>query len=428
MAKIRKSTDKEIPNWLKDESPKAVSLNYGIKERVSSNYKDSIIYLSVSYSKKSPKTVSLGLNRIKKGTLNAQDWSVKDDANTTKVLQNLRSKCQTIEADLRISGNELDETTFINLLFGNMNLRNLKPSFGEVIKMVGIDHYQKLEGIAHCAYTTKRYARDVEHIYNFLRLKFNTIHVPLSKINQGFAHDFWLHMKSELKWADDTVRKFVGFMRRVFIYANANGWVGTNPFMLIKNVRTKKTILYLTETEVKNLQSTVFLTEIYQETKDLALFQIETGLAYADLMELAPNHIKTDTDGTMYIFKSRFKTSNDFGTILTNNALEILKKYAKHPLAKLKGTCFPPITNQEYNRRLKEVGRVVGIETKITTHLLRKTFSTLSVNRGLSKDSLQYALGHTSVKTTEMYYAKTEVKRVLEEQKKVMLKNAKNTP
>ena len=319
---------------------------------------------------------------------------------------------------LRISGSELDETTFINLLFGNMSLKKLIPSFGEVIKMVGLDNYKKLEGINHCAYTTKRYARDVEHIYNFLRLKFNTIHVPLSKINQGFAYDFWMHMKSELKWADDTVRKFVGFMRRVFTYANANGWVSTNPFLLIKNVRTKKPILHLTETDVQNLKSTIFLTEIYQETKDLALFQIETGLAYADLMELAPNHIKTDTEGAKYIFKSRFKTSNDFGTILTDTALQILQNYANNPLAKLKGTCLPPITNQEYNRRLKEVGRIVGIETKITTHLLRKTFSTLSVNRGLSKDSLQYALGHTSVKTTEMYYAKTEVKRVLEEQKK----------
>lgn len=103
MAKITKIFGEKVPKWLQDDLLKASSISYHIKERVSKNFKDSNLYLSVGYAnKKVPKCVSLGLKPIKKGTLNSKEWRIEGNADMTKIIQNLRSKCQTIEADLRV--------------------------------------------------------------------------------------------------------------------------------------------------------------------------------------------------------------------------------------------------------------------------------------------------------------------------------------
>jgi integrase len=55
------------------------------------------------------------------------------------------------------------------------------------------------------------------------------------------------------------------------------------------------------------------------------------------------------------------------------------------------------------SRQIKSATKRAGIEKRITSHNLRHSFSTHSVEQGLPIHTLQKLLGHTDIRTTETY-------------------------
>jgi site-specific recombinase XerD len=53
---------------------------------------------------------------------------------------------------------------------------------------------------------------------------------------------------------------------------------------------------------------------------------------------------------------------------------------------------------------LKEVAKPGGIDKRITSHMRRHTFATtISLSNGVPIESVSKMLGHTSIKTTQIY-------------------------
>jgi integrase len=59
--------------------------------------------------------------------------------------------------------------------------------------------------------------------------------------------------------------------------------------------------------------------------------------------------------------------------------------------------------NSETNRILVKLAVSAGIEKKFTFHTARHTCATLLVHQGVPITTVQRLLGHTSVKTTQIY-------------------------
>lgn len=55
------------------------------------------------------------------------------------------------------------------------------------------------------------------------------------------------------------------------------------------------------------------------------------------------------------------------------------------------------------NVNLKEIARLAGIQKNLTFHLARHTFATMTLSRGVSIESVSKMLGHTSIRTTQIY-------------------------
>ena len=55
------------------------------------------------------------------------------------------------------------------------------------------------------------------------------------------------------------------------------------------------------------------------------------------------------------------------------------------------------------NSYLKEIADVCGIQKNLSTHIARHTCATLLIHQGVPITTVQKLLGHTSVKTTEIY-------------------------
>jgi len=126
-----------------------------------------------------------------------------------------------------------------------------------------------------------------------------------------------------------------------------------------------------------------------------------TGLAYIDVKQLTPNQICTSFDGKQWIMTHRQKTDTNVNVPLLNIPLAILKKYeGKLP----NGQLLPILSNQKLNSYLKEIADLCGINKNITFHLARHTFATTTtLSKGVPIETVSKMLGHTNIKTTQIY-------------------------
>ncbi|MFT5216852.1 MAG: integrase/recombinase XerD [Glaciecola sp.] len=124
--------------------------------------------------------------------------------------------------------------------------------------------------------------------------------------------------------------------------------------------------------------------------KDLFIFCCYTGLAYNELSRLEHKHIQKGFDDMFWISMKREKTSKDFSIPLLPQAEGLIKKYqSKESLV------FPKVSNQKYNSYLKEIGVIIGIEKRLTTHIARKTFaSTVLLYNNVPMEIFSELLGH----------------------------------
>jgi site-specific recombinase XerD len=91
--------------------------------------------------------------------------------------------------------------------------------------------------------------------------------------------------------------------------------------------------------------------------------------------------------------------------------LQIIAKYKDHPKTKLSGTVFPVISNQKLNSYLKEIADLCNISKNLTFHLARHTFATtVTLTNGVPIESVSKMLGHSDIRTTQIYAKVVEMK------------------
>lgn len=60
-------------------------------------------------------------------------------------------------------------------------------------------------------------------------------------------------------------------------------------------------------------------------------------------------------------------------------------------------------TEQSVRLMLKKYTRLAGIERNITPHMFRHSFATYLIEEGVDVSCVQQILGHSSIKTTQIY-------------------------
>jgi len=65
---------------------------------------------------------------------------------------------------------------------------------------------------------------------------------------------------------------------------------------------------------------------------------------------------------------------------------------------------LPVLSNQKLNAYLKEIATLCKIDKNLTFHLARHTFATtITLSNGVPIETVSRMLGHTSIKTTQIY-------------------------
>jgi len=231
--------------------------------------------------------------------------------------------------------------------------------------------------------------------------------ILLSSFSEEDLDDFSIWMKtSKLQHGNpgshNYIQKHIQLIKAVFKYARAKGFIQTNPVELYKLSFKRGKIVSLVESEINLIIGHKFASQRLQHVADLFLFQCYTGLAFVDLMALGKEIIESGE----WISVFRKKTGQECIIPFLPSAQLIWNKYNGE---------LPKISNVKFNAYLKEVGEIVGIDKKITTHVGRKTFGQLMSDRGISMDVISKMLGHANIKTTQAAYVGISTKRILKE-------------
>ena len=186
---------------------------------------------------------------------------------------------------------------------------------------------------------------------------------------------------------------------RTFInIAMRYGLIKTNPFkyITIKKVDGKRD--FLSAEELSKLSdayiSNKIIDEQEKEVLQYFLFSCYTGLRYSDLKMLKTSSIKNNI-----LHINMHKTNCLVSIPLSQKALQLLP----NKINSESDYVFRVYCNKVTNRVLKQVGKRYGIPKKLTCHVARHTFATVSIILGIPIEVVSKLLGHSSLKTTQIY-------------------------
>lgn len=219
--------------------------------------------------------------------------------------------------------------------------------------------------------------------------------------------------ETTVKMSQQTVWGYMKILRTYIHDAILHEKIDKDPSQGIKVKRgnTEQT-RWLSEEEIDMIEKSVMPNGSLTRVRDLFIFSCYTGLAYSDLMDFNIEKIEEDGEDK-YLYGHRKKTGEEYIVLILPQALQILEKY-KYKL--------PKYSNQQYNHRLKDVAKVVGIDKPISSHYGRHTAGMLLLNNGISIEVVAKVLGHSTIRETQRVYASVLKKTVIKEMNKLKKK------
>ena len=172
-------------------------------------------------------------------------------------------------------------------------------------------------------------------------------------------------------------------------------WLGIRIY--IPNVRKPpRRIEALTDQEVSRLYSAI------KDPLDKLILDLllDTGLRSRELINLRVEDI--DFDNSIIVVREA-KYGKERRVVVTSKTLQELRAWIILRSLSSKDRVIP-LTYSGLYKRLKRLGRRAGIDPrKIRPHVLRHTFATRALRKGMNIISLQRLLGHSDIKTTQVY-------------------------
>jgi site-specific recombinase XerD len=319
------------------------------------------------------------------------------------LLNEIKASLHNVYHDLLTKGNSVNAERVKNIFLGiDVKHQTVLELFQRHNEDVA-----KLVGISKSKETLQKYEVARTRMADFIKEYYNVSDISLKEVNHMFLHNFEIYLMTSCNCKENTTAKFLQRFRTIIIMAKNNGWIHIDPFANFK-IKFKKTDRgYLTQQEIDVIMHKEFSSERLERVRDIFIFSCFTGLAYIDVKNLRRSNIRTSFDDGLWVMGKREKTGVNYNVPLLDVPKQIIEKYSdKLP----DGKVLPVMSNQKMNEYLKEIGAICGIDKDLTYHLARHTFATLTLTKGVSIESVSKMLGHTNIKTTQIYARITDVK------------------
>ena len=220
-------------------------------------------------------------------------------------------------------------------------------------------------------------------------------------ITYTFLKEFEVHLKEKGN-SVNTIAKHLRQLRTLVNEAINLGYIPSDayPFRKFKIKQEKGRKEFLTPDELRKLENLQVSDKRLRHVLDAFLFCCYTGLRYSDFCQLTPENI-IRVNGKRWLYFKSVKTDVEIRLplhlLFEGKALAVLERYDIV-------TDFAKIgPNSEANKYLAQLAAFARIRKHITYHTARHTCATLLVHQGVPITTVQKLLGHTSVRTTEVY-------------------------
>ena len=355
------------------------------------------------------------------------------------ILEHLASRLKTAERNLRMTK-------------GTFSIEDVRNAFlkkkVEQKDFFGFctDYLNQIRG-THQPRTIQKYQTLINDLKDFEKTQKTKL--TFDNINIQFFGKFLNFLFEEKKGSQNTVAKKISILKTFLNHASKSGLNTNLEYKEFKVRQVKVEKIFLTKEELFRMYEYDFSDNSkLEKVRDVFCFGCFTGLRYSDIENLKFDEIITRHDSKGEEIKAlKFyvqKTKQLLEVPLNKYAMEIIDRYdnqAKKAIKAINGDTeklklgrqvLPVISNQKTNEYIKEVAKIVGINSPISitkyigakrisashpkhdliaTHTARRTFAILSLEQGMRVEVLQKILGHASINTTMKYvYILEEIK------------------
>ena len=236
--------------------------------------------------------------------------------------------------------------------------------------------------------------------------------MPIDTVTKEMFEEFRFYLKKK-RFTAKTVNRHLCWLSRLMYRAVSKRVIRYNPFEDATYEKEKRKIRFLQKSDIAKLMALKVNDREAEQARQMFLFSCFTGLAIADMECLKFSHIQTSADGRRYIRKERQKTKVESVVPLHPIAEAILSRCREEQTVKEKGDApvFPhDCSRSVMNNKLSTVGKACGIRQRLSFHMARHTFGTLSLSAGIPIESIAKMMGHVSISSTQIYAQVTDKK------------------
>jgi integrase len=231
----------------------------------------------------------------------------------------------------------------------------------------------------------------------------------LSDFDSAFFNDLIAYFRKEKNISDNTLQRKLGFFKSFLNWCVKNGYTVNAAFKDVKIKKRETSHISLSLSDLDTLES-LDLDPVKDYYRDLFLIGCYSGQRFSDYKRFNKKFVVGNN------IEIRAKKTGQFSYIpLTRKLKALLDKYDWE---------LPTISSQKFNDHIHEICRIAGFteivtrdrffgnrkETEeipryklIASHTARRTFITLSEQKGVSHSLIMKVTGIKSLKTLENY-------------------------
>lgn len=265
-----------------------------------------------------------------------------------------------------------------------------------------IDYFDKIT-YSHHPNSSESIIENWERASRFLRLFSENKPIPFSTINVKWAEDLKLFLLQAPQGgfkkgtiSQTTASTYFAIIKAGLKQAFVDEYLSTDVSEKVKGIPAKnKQRQTLTLEEVNKLVETPCKKEVL---KRAFLFSVLTGMRHCDIQQLKWGQI-VNMNGKWQIEFTQQKTSEANYLPISEQALILCGERQTY-----NHLVFAGLQDASWiNRPLAEWVKAAGITKHITFHCARHSFATLQLTNGTDIYTVSRMLGHTNVRTTQIY-------------------------
>ena len=230
-----------------------------------------------------------------------------------------------------------------------------------------------------------------------------------SKITVDDIRDYLGYLDRERRLCDNSIQTHINVLRSFFGWLTMEAIIKHNPMLKIKSLKIDRlnSRHALTPEELERLRDAC----VSYKDKALVEFLVSSGCRLGEVVGIRMEDIDWRARSVVVIGKGN-KARTVYFSVRAKLMLEEYLRQRKGGTTLFASHRVPygPLGPRAIQKALQQIGERAQEQRRIHPHLMRHTFATSALNRGMRLDTIQRLLGHSSIGTTQIYAELSQTK------------------